>query len=282
MNKLYNAVNLYHTNFKSPEGSAPYEILKFPDGEVQIRFLEDSLQKLLDFPGQLQIIAPVRSSDELFILLQVLNLTMSKDRHITIPYLMSARNDRNFGDGRAVNTLIVDKMLSVYLGYGDQLVLVDPHNNNTGNQIILDAKIGMIYYKPFPAELKKEPRFTIFPDEGAYYRYYRTIEFGRYAVAEKERDLKTGWINKYNIDLENLLPDDKIVIVDDLVDGGSTFRMLAEELKDIPNEKILVVTHFIQPNALLALTNYYDMIYVTNSYGSELTHPKIKVEDVRK
>lgn len=275
-------INLYHKDFKSPEGSISYDILRFPDNEVQIRFNGNGLSALMRNSTLLQIKAPIRNSDELFILLQVLTLTKGMPRSIEIPYIMGARNDRYFEDGRAINATVVSDILSIYLTEDDHISLIDVHSEFIINKLIAGSGVSLSMYKPFPEDLVNTSYYTIFPDKGAFVRYNKNIRYNEYAIAEKERNLNTGWINKYNIELNGLRKDDKIVIVDDLVDGGSTFRMLAEELKDIPNEKILVVTHFIQPNALLALTNYYDMIYITNSYGSELTHPKIKVEDVRR
>ena len=272
-------INLYSINNKSPEGSLEYEIINFPDGEVQIKILNKALEA--QDMTILDIIAPVRNANELFILLQVLKLTKHINRNLYLMYLMSARNDRDFEDGRAINTEIVDSAIASYLSKRDRVYTLDPHNKFRNFNSIELASSSVHTWFPHNHIKTSAEAFIIFPDKGAYKRYFMQLIPHHYTVAEKDRDVSTGWINKYNIDVSDLKIDQTIYIVDDLVDGGSTFRMLAEELKDLPNKKILIVTHVIQPDKLIAITEYYDYIYVTNSYSDAINHPKIITKEVR-
>jgi len=89
-----------------------------------------------------------------------------------------------------------------------------------------------------------------FPDDGAYKRYHTSAEHR--IIGHKVRDQKTGWITSYNIEGN---PDGKtILIVDDICDGGMTFKLMAKELYKQGAESVhLYVTHGIFSKGLSTL-----------------------------
>jgi phosphoribosylpyrophosphate synthetase len=57
-------------------------------------------------------------------------------------------------------------------------------------------------------------------------------------------------------------------LIDDLCDGGMTFKLIADCLKkEVPNrEKNIVVTHMVNPKGIETLSANYDNVTFTNSY----------------
>jgi len=80
-----------------------------------------------------------------------------------------------------------------------------------------------------------------FPDAGAKKRYSRSAND---IIGHKVRDQATGYITEYKIEGE---PEGKdILIVDDICDGGMTFKLMAKELyKQGAKSVHLYVTHGI-------------------------------------
>jgi ribose-phosphate pyrophosphokinase len=86
---------------------------------------------------------------------------------------------------------------------------------------------------------------------------------------EKTRDLtNNGQITNLKISSLPKTVKDTILVVDDLCDGGRTFVETALLLRmTCPNRKLLInVTHAVNESGLLKLTEYYNGIYITNSY----------------
>lgn len=104
----------------------------------------------------------------------------------------------------------------------------------------------------------------LFPDASAAKRYQWVTEYEipKY-FCTKERDQVTGEIIKHEIPE---IKENKILIVDDLCDGGRSFLDLSAKY---PNKKMsLAVTHGVFSNqALTKLCESFEKIYTTNSYA---------------
>jgi ribose-phosphate pyrophosphokinase len=137
----------------------------------------------------------------------------------------------------------------------------------------------------------------IAPDSGSLKKIYKLAEQigykGDIITCSKDRDVdgkltKTivpyvfckGENNPYN---EKVYGKD-IIIIDDICDGGATFINIAKEIKNAlpdiawfkqynhPIPKIyLIITHGIFSKGFEELSQYFDAIYCTNSYGDALT-----------
>lgn len=269
-------------------GGLGFNIVEFPDGEKSIRlpFLDvpDTMDMLTSSDENvnciLHIVAPVRNADELFILQQVLKLTNNvKNRVVNIPYLMSARNDRDMGTASYPSIFItlqniismVQSVVSETEENSIQFIIEDIHNPDSlvdFGKFIGDDKSfsNRITRKDI---VNKPGTLLVYPDEGALKRYGDIYPNVNYLVAKKNRNLETGWINSYEFDTSKIKWDkvSQIVIIDDLIDGGSTFKMLHKELKDLNKTLILIATHFIQTDKLIELSELYDFVFVTDSYN---------------
>ncbi len=90
----------------------------------------------------------------------------------------------------------------------------------------------------------KEEVIIAYPDEGANVRYSRWYDYYPKVIGTKERDQQTGYIKKYIIQGN---PDGKkVLMIDDICDGGMTFILMAKELYAQGAKEVnLFVTHGI-------------------------------------
>lgn len=263
-----------------------FKLNRFPDGEVQITELE--VEKLAE---NMNFIMPIRNAEELFIFVQMMELihTSIHRTNVIIPYLMGARNDRSMAPGRGVTLFDVLWVISNSLYPLDRLTFITMHNEEAVSKWFADAEpwLGeefdsenldnprINFIMPYPNFKTNENEMVVFPDKGAERRFKHLVD-GPYLVAEKVRDvnqaqsriLKYELLNPMNYDLKKIK---KISVLDDLVDGGNTFKLLSSALHTELNNNSefsveLYLTHFIQEEGLLSLTEYYDIIYVCDTF----------------
>lgn len=129
---------------------------------------------------------------------------------------------------------------------------------------------------------KDEQIYLIYPDAGAAKRYGKQINYDKVLTANKERDFKTGYINK--VDINGSIEDKrfKAIIVDDLCSKGGTFILTASKLREMGASDIyLVVTHCEDTifKGDILKTNLIKKVYTTNSILS-MEDKKIEVVDI--
>ena len=129
-----------------------------------------------------------------------------------------------------------------------------------------------------------DPVYLVYPDAGAEKRYTKQIDFDKVLTASKERDFKTGYIKKLDINgtVESSTERFKAVIVDDLCSKGGTFMLTAEKLRHMGASHIyLAVTHcedtIFQGDILK--TDIIEKVYTTDSILNR-THEKIEITKI--
>ena len=170
-------------------------------------------------------------------------------------------------------------LLMPYLPYGRQdkavsnestfalHVLVDIINSQNFNRVITyDAhsdfcSIAMERFKStFPSMAvqyaleKSKANAIAFPDKGACDRYSSRKIFQPYKpiIGHKVRNQTTSYIEKYNIEGDPKGKD--VLIVDDLCDGGMTFRLMTKDLLQAGAKSVhLYVSHGIFSKGLEVL-----------------------------
>lgn len=251
-------------NLKNKELSEiPYDIVKFPDGEVQIRLTEELNRK-----SSYLVITKITSAEELFILLQLGDIL---DRHevlwkLYITYLMSQRMDRVMNFNYPFSLKIVFNCLNTLKC--TSINVLSPHSDRmywlSNNFYEVDFNFGRYIDRA---------KYTLcYPDAGAAERYKHVYIPECYGdetiILDKKRDIITG--NILNLDFINKpsTVKDRILIVDDLCDGGGTFLMAHKLLKEAyPNTPIdICVTHIVNPIGFNNLCNTFNKVYYTNSY----------------
>lgn len=156
-----------------------------------------------------------------------------------------------------------------------ELITIDGHSD-LAYEIFKANYISYISLKPtkeieYAVGISK-PDYVCLPDRGAFLRYREFFPNIPIIVMEKDRDQTTGKINGVFIDSINGLPvtkesveglnGKKILIVDDICDGGRTFIEVAKNIRIFAKVDVdLYVTHGIFSQGLNVLFDVFGKIF---------------------
>lgn len=249
-------------DLRYPVNGIPYEIQHFPDGELQFVLKGELCHK-----EGVRVNARVANANELFILTQVLDIC---NRHGMIPevhisYLMGARMDRVMDFNRPFSMKVVQDVLD---RYDADFFVYDPHNPALicrSQKWRVDRMEKFVFAEDF---------VLCFADKGAKSRYSgdKCVCYVRDRFhCEKEREPTTGKLNGFKVELDGVEKDrikgTKVVLIDDLCDGGGTFLGIIKLLRELnPKSISLCLSHAVQREGLVKVANEYDDVYVTDSY----------------
>lgn len=126
----------------------------------------------------------------------------------------------------------------------------------------------------------------VYPDRGALQRYGG--DSTKNVICSKVRDPKTGQLSGFKIENPEVIEENQdlpLVVIDDLCDGGGTFKGIAQLLEShCPNrDRAIYVTHMVNPKGIATLSENYKEVYFTNSYrdwGREVLPDNVKVIEV--
>lgn len=247
----------------------------FPDGQLQ--FWSADVQEL-------ELVCSVPDSFSLDIFNQIL-FTWCIDQ-VTVLYLYGARSDKWQAGDRWVTNVFDMVCRNIQDECGD-IRFLSPHSKpwfGTSNYFIPDEVLFGGYDT------------WVFPDESAYVRFGSQMPNGVTPVVfQKTRDQETGDIIEHRANWPQDHTANKILVIDDLCDGGRTFMDVANIFYRSNDQGInwsggnakldLYVTHGVfSGNACKDLSSQYDNIFVTNSlrHVDDLAKdwPKLKVTDV--
>ena len=219
------------------------KVTHFPDGTGQVWKLDPEL--LVGFPEKniAAVIWSFESESELLYLAQLKALldTTGRKTKLTIQYLPYARQDKEVSNDATFGLYPFAKLLNS-LKF-DIVSILDPHST-----VALDLIENS--YATFPEaqvnELVVEDKIDIlcFPDKGAQTKYASIYPFVPNVFANKIREQSTGLILETT--LNGSVEGKRVLIVDDICDGGATFTSLSKVLKDSGASYVgLYVTHGI-------------------------------------
>lgn len=231
-----------------------YEIITFPDGEPHINLNN------LDRKKEVLVLCRITNPTDLFILMQVGNILNRQGIifDILITYLMSMRMDRVMNFNEAYSLEIVASIINSL--NARKVNILEPHSEKTLMLIKRSSKIDN--------DILLHDYLKVYPDEGAAERYNASPLTD--IIFKKKRNLSDGRIISIEPINKNLLykPDKPIMVIDDLCDGGMTFKLIADFLKkEFPNHELNIsVTHMVNPKGIQTLSENYNKVYFTNSY----------------
>ncbi len=216
----------------------------FPDGTSQVWQVPDSA-----FEGvkRYNIEWTFDHEGELFHLLQLVQLIkhghVPRPVNLHMPYLPYGRQDKDLSNDATFALKPFCNLLDT-LNF-DKITTLDAHSMVAEKWLRNFENIhpSMVIGKVLDVS---GATAVSFPDAGACDRYATKGEFGTRGVivGDKVRNQKTGYIEKYKI-TGNPKGED-VLIVDDICDGGMTFRILAKDLLEAgANSVHLYVTHGI-------------------------------------
>lgn len=261
----------------------------YPDGSPFVKASHDLVQGNFRNPNESGTLL-VQTSD-IGELVTALIFTESmrqrgfKVNHLVMPYMIGARQDRDHHSTEADFLLSARGVAKLINSYNfDSVTIVDPHSTvveNLIDRVNVVTVAHLIYaafgYKPTPYSA------VIAPDHGAV---RRAGEVGRLMsvpvlTGMKNRDVATGALSGFSIDMPGDWAGKTVLVVDDICDGGGTFLGLADVIKkQHPTVRLhLWVTHGIFSKGVEELQKRYDKIITTNSLFSA-TRPGVMVIDV--
>ncbi|MBM68168.1 MAG: hypothetical protein CME43_01880 [Haliea sp.] len=182
-----------------------------------------------------------------------------------LPYLPYGRADRVFEEG---NPNMLRWFLNTVDGFlFDEVVLTDVHNPasltklQTPYREINQVSCFQYTCKRHNGYVQKWD-YVIAPDKGAKDKAKSIADMLGVPIiqASKERDISTGRIIKTELDT-TLSVGSRVIICDDILDGGGTFIPLAEELRSQGCTVDLYVTHLIAAKGLDIFKGLFDNIY---------------------
>ncbi len=206
----------------------PINITHFPDGTSQVWKLPEELLKADNIAS---IYWNFEHEGEFMHLAQLKTLLDSYGRvcYLHINFLPYARQDKEVSNSTTFALRTFTGLLNSLRFEG--ITIMDPHSEVATDNI---TKAFAIYsFEQLKKTLEITKSNTVcYPDNGAKIKYeivYRHVfqDLDK-LYGEKTRDQLTGYIKEYKLNGD---PTGKsVLIVDDIIDGGGTFRMLSELL----------------------------------------------------
>ena len=252
----------------------------FSAGEIQVKLSDTILKHLASLWENYETLVHIKmqftNSHDLIALMLTVNALreINSDMIINLeaPYMPFARQDRAVNEGEAnASSAFINFLNSLDFG---MITFWDVHNPEVLSGI--DASVGHIEQNllvdTYVPTLLYD--FIVSPDKGSV-RKIKKIAFDRDKIlyASKVRDPKTGHITATEVSIPTDLNvvGSRVLIVDDICDGGRTFIELAKELKKLGITTVdLYVTHGIFSKGFYVFRDYIDTIYTTDSvYNSK-------------
>lgn len=238
---------------------------KFPDGTSQVWQLDPEVKytyNKINFVWE-------NDESEILHLLQLVDLLRGLNPkayiYLDIPYLPYARQDKPVSNNTtfALHTfanLLNSKNINLVTSF-------DVHSKLAGRLINNFQSVSAGEFQNWACNTYK-PDVIFYPDEGAAKRYSKGInEISLYGV--KVRNQLTGAIEGYSINNVHLFPvrNKRVLIIDDICDGGATFITAAKVLYEHgASDVALCVSHGIFSKGLTALNDAgINDFYTTNS-----------------
>lgn len=254
-----NHANIRGEGFMILINGTPLNVTLFPDNTSQVWKI-----KTLEIPDTnfLHITWEYSHEGEF---MQLAQLKMLIDQGIGIPefktalrikYLPYGRQDKEVSNNATFALRTFANLLNS-LNF-DEVIIHDPHSTvallwiNNSRAVYpqkLVEQIAQDMGEPEDAEV-----VFCYPDHGALVKYTEVykLSFRRFVHGEKVRDQATGQITSYK--LVGDVAGKRVLIVDDICDGGATFKLLAKELLDAGALEVnLFVTHGIFSRGLRTL-----------------------------
>lgn len=181
-------------------------------------------------------------------------------------YMPYGRQDRVCNEGEAFSLRVFADMLNA-IEFDDVLTL-DPHSDVTAAVLNRSTVVDMATSLEDSVLLHEGYSHIVSPDAGAYKKTQKVAELFGVPVIPclKTRDTKNGKLSDPIVVTNGIADVKRMLIVDDICDGGYTFIQLAKELKKLyPQVEIdLYVSHGIFSKGTEVLSSYFNKIYCAN------------------
>lgn len=236
-----------------------YEIKKFKDGQVTAKILAEGNLELKVRGNSYEDLFAVASIKEAWDAENKLNKTATAT--LIIYCLIGQRSDRRFYAGESFDLKVIANFINSMKF--DSVELFHPHSPISLALIDKSIQLPHLSYVREAFEAIGNP-ILVSPDAGAY---KTTHEIAENLGADLVPSNKVRVDGVPQISIQGNVKGKDCLIVDDLADGGRTFRFLAEALKMQGASRVfLYVTHAQFNYGFDELKETLDHVYCTNSY----------------
>jgi len=231
---------------------SPINVTIFPDKTSQVWKLPEFILKNSNWAS---ITWDFENEAEFMHIAQLADLLWSHNIEYTLnlKYLPYGRQDKVIQNDSTFALKSFANLLNT-LSF-KEVIITDPHS-----EIALKLIEGSraVYPKDDIDKAIKETgsKLVCYPDKGAVTKYTKIYDYS-YVYGEKVRDQATGNILSYELIADTYHTDfygKSILIIDDICDGGMTFKILAKDLLAAGAQEVnLFVTHGIFSRGLETL-----------------------------
>ena len=253
---------------------------KFPAGESGFR-VADERAAYADFFNIKFDYADDSSLFELALVVDALRGIKDVPIHLQMPYVPYARQDRRAVSGESHSLRVLAHFINS-LNF-KTVTVVDPHSDVV--EAVFDRLVITPQEKAIPLNIlfSQQIDFLVAPDAGASKKIYKAANWvGKpVLIANKVRDPRTGEIKGLKFDSEDLSaikPTDKLLVVDDICDGGRTFIEVAKALPVAKEQLSLYTTHGIYSKGIEVLQEFYSDVSCYNDIRDISKENSIRVE----
>jgi len=256
-----------------------FDFMRYPAGEPHVTIAE-WIQKMMregpeNFVGHTTgIIWEAFNYDDLVLMVvawKTLARRFGQEKKFIVPYFPFGRHDcrRDEWDSDPLHMAldIVRPMMDA-----NCLITIDPHSNVSG---VIPHVTQREIVRAWGAHNEASSMDTILiPDAGATKRAEIWVDLFPHCQvlqAYKHRDVRTGELSGFHIDASDTEIDEinKVLIVDDICDGGGTFLGLAAELPAWAETPTLLTTHGLYTKGTTELAKVFDL-WTLDLYGGKL------------
>lgn len=225
----------------------PINVTIFPDQTSQVWKLDE---KILLNESEVVVNWKFETEAEFLHLAQLKMLLDKNDirSSLTLEYLPYGRQDKKVNNNTTFALQTFAKLLNS-LEF-DSITIVDPHSKKA-QDLITNSQATYPNYTVYSLFQKLKANIVLYPDEGALHKYADIYSLP-YNYGTKVRDQSTGNIINYEIRKDTR--GGNILIVDDICDGGATFKILTQKLLESGAIEVnLFVTHGLFSKGLQTL-----------------------------
>lgn len=253
---------------------------KFPNGEsvVPSQAFGNHLCSVIDFKYE--------TDADLMQLYMLKRELGNQNITLNMPYFPYSRMDRRRGYMfslkhvcKFINDLQFDKVRIMEAHSDVTTALLDNVENVYGTEKLL--------YKALSDGFIEEPDMICYPDASAAKRYYGIKNLPAVTM-QKHRDFLSGKLTDMEMHGE-MLPDAKVLIVDDLCSAGGTFQWAADIMKGAGAASVTLLVAHCEPTVLKGLSdpdkNQLDLIVTTDSiidYSDVASNSKVYIYSTNK
>lgn len=255
----------------------PYRLLQFSGGELHVQLDTSNYIEDIDDAFELDIQTlqyPMTLMTELSLLRNALQkvFPITID-YLTLPYVPYGRQDRVCSEGDAFSLEVFANQLN-RLEF-DKVFITDPHSDVTPALIKNCVVTSQLDIMITNSRFLDKYSHIVSPDAGAYKKIQGIAGYFNKEVIPclKTRDVSTGRLSNTVVVTQEVKQEvQRIIVLDDICDGGGTFIPLAQKLIDLyPNAKLdLFVTHGIFSKGTQNLKEHYSKLYCHNLFNKGL------------